>query len=69
MTTDTIIQEISKLPLTDKLLVVEKTLKTIQQDRKRDLEHAANTLYNDYKSDEALTIFTNLDADTFYEAR
>lgn len=68
MTINAIIEEISKLPLTDKLLVVEKALKTIQQERERDLKHSANVLYDDYKSDKELTIFTHLDADSFYEA-
>lgn len=36
MTINAIIEEISKLPLTDKLLVVEKALKTIQQERERE---------------------------------
>jgi len=69
MTTSAIIEEINRLPLPDKLLVVEKTLKTIRQERIRDLEHAVNELYNDYKSDKELTIFTQLDTESFYETR
>lgn len=69
MTTDTIVKEIRKLPLTDRLLVVEKTLKAIRQSKERELEHAVSALYNDYKSDEELTIFTQLDTERFYETR
>lgn len=69
MTTSAIISEISRLPLTDKLLVVEKTLKAIKQEKVHNLEAAANALYNDYKSDKELTSFTILDTESFYEAR
>jgi len=58
MTTTAIIKEINKLLLTEKLLLVEKTLKAIRQEKQHALEHAVDTLYNDYKSDKELTIFT-----------
>ncbi len=69
MTTAAIIKEINKLPVTEKLLVVEKTLKVIRQQREHDLIHAVDALYNDYKSDKDLIAFTKLDAESFYEAR
>lgn len=69
MTTSSIIEEINKLPLTDKLLVVEKTLEAISQEKKLSLKEAANLLYDDYKSDKELTIFTQLDTEPFYESR
>jgi hypothetical protein len=49
--------------------VVEKTLEAIRQEKKLSLKEAANLLYNDYKSDKELTIFTQLDTEPFYEAR
>ena len=69
MTTALIIQEIQKLPLADKLLVIEKTLKTIQEEKRHSLEQAVSLLYDDYKSDPELTIFTHLDTDSFHEAK
>ena len=69
MTATAIIDEINQLPLTEKLLVVEKTLEAIRQEKKLSLKEAANLLYNDYKSDKELTIFTQLDTEPFYEAR
>ena len=69
MTMTAIIREINKLPLTEKLLLVEKTLKSIRQQKEHSLGNAVNERYNDYKSDNELTIFTKLDAQSFYEAR
>ena len=69
MTTTAIIKEINKLPLTEKLLLVEKTLKGIRREKEHALDAAVHTLYKDYKSDKGLTVFTKLDAESFYEAR
>ncbi len=69
MTATAIIDEINQLPLTEKLLVVEKTLEAIRQEKKLSLKEAANLLYDDYKSDKELTIFTQLDTEPFFEAR
>jgi len=69
MTTAFIIREISKLPWPGRLLVVEKTLKSIRQDKQRSLAAAVDLLGEDYASDADLTAFTQLDADDFYEAR
>jgi hypothetical protein len=69
MTTSAIMEEINRLPLTEKLLVVEKTLKTIKYEKAQELKSAANKLYEYYKSDTELTAFTVLDPETFYEAK
>ncbi|RTQ51637.1 hypothetical protein EJV47_07505 [Hymenobacter gummosus] len=69
MTAASIIREIEALPLTEKLLVVERTLKSIRTNREKALKTAADSLYDDYKSDAELTVFTQLDAESFYEAR
>ena len=62
MTTTAIIKEINKLPLTEKLLLVEKTLKTIRQEKELAIENAVNSLYDEYKTNKELTAFTILDA-------
>jgi len=69
MTATSIIEELNKLPLTDKLLVIEKILQSIRQEREGSLDQAVNVLYNDYKTDKELTIFTQLDSEPFYETR
>ena len=69
MTTALLVREISKLPLTERLLVVEKTLKSIRQDKQRGLRQAVDALFPDYQTDPELTAFTGLDAEPFYEAR
>ena len=69
MTPKAIIQEIDRLPLTDKLIVVEKTLEAIRKEKVQSLQLAANQLYTDYLSDKELTTFTLLDSEPFYEAK
>lgn len=69
MTTTLIIREISKLPWAERLLVVEKTLRSIRQDKQQGMARAVDSLYHDYAADVDLTAFTQLDAELFYEAR
>jgi hypothetical protein len=69
MTTTTIIRELEKLHLTDKLFVIERTLKSIRAEKQKSLKSAVDSLYGDYKSDKELTAFTQLDNEPFYEAR
>jgi hypothetical protein len=69
MTPTNIIRELERLPLSDKLFVIEQTLKSIRTEKERNLKTAVDNLYGDYKSDKELTIFTQLDKEPFYEAR
>lgn len=69
MTTANIIREIEVLPLTEKLFVIERTLKSIRTEKEKGLKSAVDSLYDDYKSDKDLTAFTQLDSEPFYEAR
>lgn len=65
-----IIQEIQRLPLTQKFYVVEETIKSIKKDEMRQqMERAVNELYNDYSTNKELTAFTALDLEHFYEAK
>lgn len=70
MSTQEIISEINKLPLQDKLFVIEKALEII---RTTDLDHqltvASKDMASEYKSNKELTSFTSLDLEDFYEAR
>ncbi|RFP66423.1 hypothetical protein D0N36_03495 [Hymenobacter lapidiphilus] len=68
MTTAAILREIQKLPLAEKLRVVENTLENIQAEKTSRLEKAAEALYHDYATDPELTAFTSLDKQPYHEA-
>lgn len=70
MRTNDIIKEIQRLPISKRIYVVEKTIHSIRtQEDKNVMKKAADTLYADYKTDNELTAFTNLDFVDFYEAK
>lgn len=70
METLALIQEINRLPLDKKFLVMEQTLKAIKREELgNQLSRAADALYDDYASDPELTAFTSLDFDDFYAAK
>ena len=73
-----IIDELKKLPESEILMILEKTLhfvreKSRQMEKQRfkinklQLTAAANALYKDYSTDDELTIFTELDSENFHE--
>jgi len=64
MGTKEIIREIKKLPLADRISVIEKTLQSVKADSiQHPLESASVILHNDYKNDKELTAFTSIDFD------
>ena len=70
MGTKEILRAIKKLPVNDRMLIVEKTLKNIRETAiKESMEDAVDALLEDYKSDMELTAFTSIDFESFYEAR
>ena len=70
MRTNEIIREIQRLPISKRIYVVEKTIHSIRtQEDKNAMIKAADALYGDYKTDNELTAFTNLDFEDFYEAK
>jgi hypothetical protein len=69
MTIANIIRELDRLPLTDKLLVIERALKSIRIEKEKSLKTAVDNLYDDYATNRELTIFTKLDKEPFYETR
>ena len=70
MSTQEIINELNKLPLQDRLLIIEKTLEIIRStELDQQLSNAAETMSSEYKSNKELTAFTTLDLEDFYEAR
>jgi hypothetical protein len=70
METREIIRAIKKLPVSKRILIVERTLKTIRESetRKR-MIIAVDSLLDDYQNDKELTAFTLLDYEGFYEAK
>ena len=69
MTTANILRELKRLPVTEQLLVIEQTLKSIRTEKEKTLKVAVENLYNDYKTDNDLIAFTALDNEPFYETR
>ena len=70
MGTNEIIKEIKKLSVAERLVVIEKTLKTVKlESLENPLKKAADLLYSDYKNNKELTAFTSLDFENFYEAK
>ena len=70
METKEIMTAIKKLPVGKRMLIVEKTLKTIREiETKKEMIKAVDVLFNDYVSDKELTVFTQLDQENFYETR
>jgi len=70
MRTTEIIKEIQRLPLQDRMWIVEKAIHLIRkQETTNQLQNAAEDLYADYASDKELTAFTHIDFEDFYETR
>lgn len=70
MRTNDIIKEINRLPVSKRIYVVEKTIHSIRtEEDKNVMKKAADALYGDYKTDNELTAFTNLDFTDFYETK
>ena len=70
MRTSLIIKEIERLPIQKRMIVVEKTIKSIREaDLKVQMKLAADKLYEDYNNDKELTAFKEIDFEGFYEAR
>ncbi|HAM98895.1 MAG TPA: hypothetical protein DCQ26_09835 [Marinilabiliales bacterium] len=70
MRTNEIIREIQRLPISKRIYVVEKTIHSIRShEDKNVMKKAADALYVDYKTDNELTAFTNIDFVDFYETK
>ena len=71
MTATQIVSEINKLTVSERILVIENTLKNLRFQSKETLsmKKAAKLLLNDYLNDSELTAFTSLDYVDFYETK
>lgn len=69
MSTMEIIKEIEKLPVPERLFLIEQTLKKIRSAAVYDQMLAAEDLADEYRTNKELTVFSNLDLEDFYETR
>jgi hypothetical protein len=70
MGTSEIISEINKLPVSQRLTLIELTIKNIRQEEKKQrLSAAAELVLDDYLNDPELTAFTSLDHEDFYDTK
>lgn len=70
MGTKELIKEIQRLPVDKRIWIVERILKSIRDhELNHEMNNAADVLENDYRTDQELTEFTDLDYDDFCEAR
>ncbi|MDQ7816767.1 MAG: hypothetical protein RDU14_07035 [Melioribacteraceae bacterium] len=70
METNAILEQISRLPIEDRMLIIEKTIKSIREkELKEKMTKAVSELMEEYKSNKELTVFTEIDFENFYEAK
>jgi hypothetical protein len=70
MRTQEILKVIQRLPISDRIYVVEKTMHSIRiLEEQNAMKKASEILLSDYKTDSELTVFTKLDFEDFYEAK
>ena len=70
MRTSEIIREIQNLPADKRIYVIEKSIHSLRENKdKSQLKKAAELLYSDYMEDKELTALSDIDLDTFYEAK
>lgn len=63
-------KEIEKHPAKNQICVTEQSISSIQkQEKEYSLKKAADDLFEDYVNDMELSVFTNLDFETFHEAK
>jgi len=64
-TTD-IMHNVSRLPVSQRMLIAEYIIRSIRLQEQQSLEKAAECMYEDYINDKELTVFTQLDCEDFY---
>ena len=70
METKDIIEQIEKLPVEKRMLIIEQSLKSIRErELKARMGKAVEELQEEYKINHELTAFTDIDFDNFYETR
>jgi hypothetical protein len=61
------LEEITLLPVSQRMLLAEKIIGSVRkEEQKISMQRAAELAYDDYKNDKELTAFTRLDGENFY---
>jgi hypothetical protein len=70
MNTTEILKEIERLPVQERMYLIERTLHAIRKKEVlNQMDMAAESLYSDYSENKELTAFTDIDFDNFYETK
>ncbi len=70
MRTIDILKEINKLPLSERLYILEKTIQSLKgNEEQNQMMIASEALAEEYKTNKELTAFTNLDIEAFYKTK
>ncbi|QKG55163.1 hypothetical protein GKZ68_09630 [Hymenobacter sp. BRD128] len=67
MTLASILHELEKLPLADRIFVVEQASASIEAEKARGIRSAVDILFEDYRTDHDLAALTQLDEEAFVE--
>ena len=68
MQTAVLLNQIYQLPLHERMLIVERTIRSMRTET-GELENSAALMADEYRNNRELTAFTQLDIEKFYEAR
>lgn len=70
MKTTDLIKKIQKLPFSERIFVIERSIRLIRKQEQDDrMTLASDTLYQDYLTDTELTAFKDIDFENFYETK
>ena len=69
MSANEILKNIERLPLEERILLIEAAKNALQKSEFQQMEKAAKIMQEDYEADEELTAFQALNFETFYETR
>ena len=69
MSTNELIISIIKLPVKDRLKIIEMVIKTLQESDGDKLEKASLLMLDEYRNDQNLTDLISIDMENFYEPR
>ena len=70
MSINEILKEIKLLPPKDRILLIQKALKSIQHTASgTELQIAADEMVDEYRTNKDLISFTDIDFENFYEAK
>ena len=69
METMNIMRNIGRLPVSQRMLIAEHIIHSIRREEQSPMKKAVERLYEDYLTDNDLTVFTQLDCEDFYETR